>query len=293
MADTIAAHGFLTADQIAFFREQGFLRLERLCDEKEVTFLRAVHDRLFAQKAGRDQGAQFDMVGLDEENAVATSPQIINPHFFTPELKDTAFRAAALAVARQLLGPEAHWDFEHAIVKPPRIGAPTPWHQDEAFRRNHPPGYQEVSIWMPLQDVTRESGCLEFIPGSHRGPVLPHASPGGDPRIHALECVGDFDRAKAVACPLPAGGCTIHHCRTLHSAGPNRSAEPRRAYVQGFLLPVVGNPRLSPEFPWNAEKRTAASARKKRWRRTGGIFEEVARKVRRGWHRLTNHSSAR
>jgi ectoine hydroxylase-related dioxygenase (phytanoyl-CoA dioxygenase family) len=116
--------------------------------------------------------------------------------------------------------------------------------------------------------------------------VLRHASPGGDPRVHALECVGDFHPADAVTCPLPAGGCTIHHCRTLHHAGPNRSAIPRRAYIQGFELPIEGNPRLSPEFPWNVEKQTANQQRKKAWRRRGGVFTEVARKVRAGWTRL-------
>jgi ectoine hydroxylase-related dioxygenase (phytanoyl-CoA dioxygenase family) len=276
----------LTAEQVAFFHEHGYLRLDQISPPDEIEFLRGIYDRLFAEQAGRNQGAQFDMVGLDEEGKPQRSPQIINPVYFAPELEDTIFRTNSLAIARQLLGPEAHWAFEHAILKPPAIGAPTPWHQDEAFRRDHPAGYDEISIWMPLQPVTEENGCLEFLPGTNRGPVLPHASPGGDPRVHALECVGGFDPAAAVACPLPPGGCTIHHCRTLHHAGPNRSTFPRLAYIQGFALPVWGNPRLSPEFPWNIEKQTAAQQRKKAWRRRGGVLLEVARKLRARWNRL-------
>jgi len=277
----------LTAEQIAFFREHGYLRLECICPPEEVDFLREVYDRLFAEKVGREQGAQFDMVGLDEEGKPQASPQIINPVFFAPELKNSIFRSNALAVARQLLGPETFWSFEHAILKPAGIGAPTPWHQDEAFRRDHPPGYREISIWMPLQVATEENGCLEFIPGTNRGLVLPHASPGGDPRVHALECVSGFDPADAVACPLPPGGCTIHHCRTLHHAGPNRSAIPRRAYIQGFELPMEGNPKLSPEFTWNAEKQTTNQLRKRAWRRRGGVLTEIARKLHARWTRLT------
>lgn len=286
MTSTSTAVVALTAEQIAFFRKQGYLRLEQISPPEEVEFLRGVYDRLFAQKAGREQGAQFDMVGRDEEGQPQRSPQIINPVFFAPELEDTIFRRNALAIARQLLGPEAYGAFEHAILKPAEIGAPTPWHQDEAFRRDHPPGYDEISIWMPLQQVTTENGCLEFIPGTNRGPVLPHGSPGGDTRVHALECVSGFDGKTAVACPLPAGGCTIHHGRTLHHAGPNRTAAPRRAYIQGFTLPVKGNPRLSPEFPWNVEKQTAAQQRKKAWRRRGGVLQEVVRKLRARWNRL-------
>jgi ectoine hydroxylase-related dioxygenase (phytanoyl-CoA dioxygenase family) len=288
VATTIADDVKLTAEQISLFRAQGYLRMERICPPEEVDFLRDVYDRLFQERAGRAQGAQFDMVGLDEDDKPPASPQIINPVFFAPELKDTLFRRNALAVARQLLGPEAFWSFEHAILKPPGIGAPTPWHQDEAFRRNHAPGYREISIWMPLQIATEENGCLKFIPGSHLGPILRHASPGGDPRVHALECVGDFDPQRAVACPLPPGGCTIHHCRTLHHAGPNRSPIPRRAYIQGFELPAPGNPRLSPEFPWNAEKKTANQQRKKSWRMRGGVVAEVVRKIHAHWSRLAH-----
>ncbi len=271
----------LTQEQIASFEDNGFLHLERICPPEEVEFIIGVYDRLFADKAGRAQGAHFDMVGKDDDNAEPVSPQIINPVFFAPELKDTIFRKNALSVARQLLGPDAVGAFEHAIRKPPLIGAPTPWHQDEAFRRNHAPGYNEISIWMPLQPVDETSGCLQFVSGVHRGPVLSHRSPGNDPTVHALECVDDFASAKVVPVPLSAGGCTIHHCRTPHRAGANRSNGPRRAYILGFEVPTKGVPKMSPEFPWNLEKQTANKKRKQAWRMRGGVFVEVGRKIRR------------
>jgi ectoine hydroxylase-related dioxygenase (phytanoyl-CoA dioxygenase family) len=52
-----------------------------------------------------------------------------------------------------------------------------------------------------------------------------------------------------VACELPAGGAAIHDGRTVHGAGPNLSAEPRRALVFGFGLAPV--PLETPNrFPW-------------------------------------------
>ncbi|HEX8372237.1 MAG TPA: phytanoyl-CoA dioxygenase family protein [Chthoniobacterales bacterium] len=270
----------LTEEQIRFFHEEGYLCLDQISPAAEVEKLIGIYDRLFSVKAGRNQGAHFDMVGHDKDEEPPVSPQIINPVLFAPELKETEFRANAMILARQLLGPEARYDFEHAILKPPKIGAPTPWHQDEAFRRDHPPGYQEISVWMPLQDVDETNGCLEYLPGSHRKHVLRHASPGNDPLVHALECVEDFEAAKAVACPLPAGGCVIHHCRTLHHSTANRSSMPRRAYILGFAVPPEGNPRLSPGFPWNEEKMAPSKVRKLAWRRRGGFVVEVMRKIR-------------
>jgi ectoine hydroxylase-related dioxygenase (phytanoyl-CoA dioxygenase family) len=279
----------LTEEQIQFYKENGYLRIGQISPPEEVEFLRSVYDRLFEDKVGRHQGAFFDAVSADEDDEKPpTSPQIIDPVNFAPELKKTIFRANALAIAKQLLGADAYGVFEHAILKPAGIGAPTPWHQDEAFRYDYAPGYNEISIWMPLQPVDTRSGCLEFIPGSQRRPVLRHASPGNDPRIHALECIGEFDRSSAVACPLPAGGCTIHHCRTLHHAGANTSPNPRRAYILAFATPLKVNPKLSPQFPWNAEKQVASEMRKKDWRRRGGFVVEFVHKVQRRMAKLTH-----
>jgi len=279
----------LTEEQIQFFKENGYLRLEYISPPDEVEFLKRVYDRLFAQKAGRRQGAYFDAISVDQDDSKPhTSPQIIDPVLFAPELKKTIFRANAFAIAKQLLGPKAYGTFEHAILKPPGIGAPTPWHQDEAFNWDYAAGYEGISVWMPLQPVDTTNGCLEFIPGSHRQRVLHHASPGNDPRIHALACVDSFDETKAVACPLPAGGCTIHHVRTLHHAGPNTSPVPRRAYILAFALPVKGDPKLARPFPWNIEKQTASYQRRKAWQMRGGYAIELVHKFQKKIKRLTH-----
>jgi len=279
----------LSDEQTQRFKEQGYLQLENISPPEEVEFLKSVYDRLFAEKAGRRQGAYFDAVSIDEDNNKPhTSPQILDPVLFAPELKETVFRANGLAIAKQLLGSKAYGSFEHAILKPPGIGAPTPWHQDEAFRLDYAPGYDEISIWMPLQPVDTTSGCMEFLPGSHRQPVLRHASPGNDPRIHALACVDDFDQTKAVACPLPAGGCTIHHTRTLHHTGPNISPNPRRAYILAFALPVKPDYKFARPFPWNLEKQTASEQRKRDWRKRGGFAVEFVRKIQKKVTKLTH-----
>ena len=163
-------------------------------------------------------------------------------------------------------------------MKPALDGPATPWHQDEAF---HDPAfdYEEISIWLALQPVNEVNGCMQFLPGTHRE-VLPHCSPNDDPRVHGLECRAGFDPGAAVTCPLPAGGCTIHTGRTLHAAGPNRSAEPRLAYVLTYLLPPV--PAARPRsFPWLEEKNTARLHRKRRWMRRGGLFVATWRLLRR------------
>jgi hypothetical protein len=269
----------LTTDQARHFRETGYLVLPRICPPDEVVSLKKIIDRLFAEKIGWEQGAQFDMLSPDDGATPPSSLQIIDPVVFAPELRQTQFRRTALAMARQLLGPDARCSYEHAIYKPPYVGGATPWHQDEAFHDSGPPADAAISIWMPLQDVTDENGCLRFIPGSHLGEILSHRSPNNDPRIHSLECDGAFDAAAAVSCPLAAGGATIHHSRTLHAAGPNTSASARSAYVLTFSAPRQ-RAAAGGRFAWNQEKRTARLTRREKWRKRGGALGRAWRKLK-------------
>ena len=136
----------------------------------------------------------------------------------------------------------------------------TAWHQDEAFYARYT-NYRAVTVWMPLQPVGERNGCMEFIPGSHHGPVKPHRHIDNDPRIHGLEAF-DFDRSPAIACPLPAGGATFHGDRTLHHSGANRSDQPRRAYALVFGTRSKEFV-LREDFPWNLEAQTAREERAK------------------------------
>jgi hypothetical protein len=249
----------LTADQIRSFHNSGFLAVTRpLFDAVEIYRMRALYDRMFAERAGRADGNQFDLAGTDEDDRPAVLSQILHPHRYFPELRGP-YVDTLHDVAQQLLGPEVKTEIFHAILKPAGIGAPTPWHQDEAYWKPDRQ-YRSISIWIPLQDVTQENGCLWFNDGSHEWDVLEHRSIGGDPRVHGLELVDPSVIHDAVACPLPAGGFTIHRNRTAHFAGPNATGEPRRALVLSATLPDRPFP-IPRQFPWNEVKQTRRKER--------------------------------
>ena len=265
----------LTSDAIGKFWDQGFLDIPEICPAQEVDWLCGVYDRLFEQRVGWDKGDFFDFAGPDTPGSTPVLPQLIEPSQYEPSLRNTIFRSNALAVARQLLGPSAELVFEHAMLKPARIGAETPWHQDEAFFPIYT-NYQSITIWMPLQPVDLANGCMEFIAHSHTGAVLPHRRINNDPRLHGLEVCG-ANVGQPVSCPLPAGGATVHHCRTLHHAGPNVSGGPRRAYALGFGV-RSREYTLRTEFPWNAER---TSPRDKRAYEAQGLVQRCMSQLRR------------
>lgn len=255
---------------LAAFERDGFATIEHLVSPVEVASLYSTLMALHETNIGYNEGAQFDAVSIEDTTEQRRFPQIINPRIYAPALKNSAFYTAARSIARQLLGPRVRFKADISLLKPAVIGSPTPWHQDEAFG-NPAFDYDEVSIWLALTPANATNSCMSFLPGSHNFPVLEHRPMNGDPRIHSLECIGQFNEAAKVECPLSPGGCTIHHHRTLHCAGPNTSPYPRLAYV--LIFDTIPTLRTEPRgFPWHKDHNTARARREYRWRRNGGIL---------------------
>ena len=140
----------------------------------------------------------------------------------------------------------------------------TPWHQDEAYW-DPTLSYESLGVWVALQPVSVDNGCMQFIPGSHRASsdVLSHHTQQHNPRIHGLEVDNPSEYVKdVVSCPLAGGGATFHHCRTLHYTGPNRSVEPRRAYTLQFQCNTTKRSEARAN-DWNASKITEREKRAK------------------------------
>jgi ectoine hydroxylase-related dioxygenase (phytanoyl-CoA dioxygenase family) len=71
--------------------------------------------------------------------------------------------------ARLMQSSSARLYHDHMLTKEPGTRQRTPWHQDQPYY--NVVGRQNVSFWIPVDPVNRES-TLEFVAGSHRGPWL-------------------------------------------------------------------------------------------------------------------------
>jgi hypothetical protein len=212
------------------FARDGFVAVEGLLSPGEIGWYREVYERFLsgAIEVGRrrsDLGAGSDPRRPGVENIT----QILWPSESRPELLGTAAYTRALAIAREILGEDAAFDFDMLIDKAPLTATPTPWHQDCAYWIDLP-DRRAASCWIALDDATVDSGCLWFVPGSHRRAMRPHrpAGRGGG----ALEC--DATEAEGTPVPIAAGSCTFHHGGTLHASRGNTTRGRRRALVVNF-----------------------------------------------------------
>ncbi len=215
------------------FRRDGFAVVGRLVEPDELPGLVALVDALVAAYGSLGPDVGRDLVGsAGGDEGVPGVAQVMAPHRHAPELLDAPFLARATEVGRVALGPEAEVAVAMVVAKPPHSPAEVPWHQDAAYW-GHRVRTCGASIWIPLQDVGPDNGCLQFAAGTHVGPVRRHHHLHDDPAIHALELVAEEQAAlpPPTAVPLAAGVASIHDGHTVHASGPNHRPEPRRALV--------------------------------------------------------------
>ncbi|HKE94600.1 MAG TPA: phytanoyl-CoA dioxygenase family protein [Povalibacter sp.] len=276
---TRSATPVLSPWQLHDFADEGFLVLPQICSAIEVAWLHAALIELFRRRAGRTEGRQFDMLGLDTDADQPRQPQILEPSVLVPELLRTAYFQRVATAARQLLGRDAQFSFDHAILKPAGSAAATPWHQDEIHQTQRYLRHRQVSFWLALQHTSMLNGCMRYVPRSNHWPLLPHQPLNGDARLHALECVpGSFDESLAVEVPVHAGSCIAHGSRTLHAALPNFSAQDRIAYILAFIGPPLPGRRQRVAI---TAGETANRRRHQRWLLRGGFLVAIARRLAR------------
>jgi hypothetical protein len=275
----------LTPDQVAEFRRQGFLALETpLIPESELEWCRNILMRMIEGGEGRSEGRNLDLIAR-EGGEDTVLPTVLQPSLYATELRKLSYRKTALAVAHQLLGPQAEFAGDHTIFKPVHKGGVTPWHQDEAFRESGFE-YDEISIWIAMTESTVENGAMQYIPGSHLLGVLPHRLHGGSKQANTIECYAGFDVSTAAVRPIRAGAMIIHHGRTVHGAAANKTNTPRLAYILQYSTPV----RLSKvmrEAPWLEHLRTTNQKQRKNALLRGGIFPELFRVLRSDRHSVS------
>ena len=162
----------------------------------------------------------------------------------------------AAAIAQQLMrSQQVRLHHDHMLVKEAGTRQRTPWHQDQPYYNID--GSQNVSMWMPVDSVPRESS-LEFLAGSHLGPWLmprtfqdnqakwfPEGSLADLPAIEE-----DRDAYRILGWALEPGDAVFFHMLTLHGAAG--SSTRRRAFSVRFIgddARHAARPwRTSPEF---------------------------------------------
>jgi len=238
----------LDAEQLQFFREHGYLSGVRVLDEAQVDAMcRELQGFFDPEHVGSELWYEY-------HSNESTDPDRVLFHalgawrigeLFHDILWNPATNIAAsqlLAVVGETQAPAVPVRFWHdqLFCKPARHGGVVAWHQDYSYWTRTAP-LQHLTCWIGLDESTRDNGCLQYIPGSHRWDLLPITGLAGD--MAAIRKVLDDEQWEAlqnpVAIELEPGECAFHHPLMVHGSLENSTEQPRRACVINYVADGV------------------------------------------------------
>ena len=226
----------LNEEEIASFRENGYLKLDRpVLTPEQTAELRDALERTLQGKSAAAPEANRNLTG-DDENIVI---QVVNIWEAEPAFRRHLYNANIVPKIAQLMNTDTVRAWHDQIqVKPPHVGGPTTWHQDHPYWPVIQPA-DLISAWVALEDATIENGCMSMVPRSYKwGPYRDGSighnyadhSPTPDPAF-----IPSGESVQIMPIEVLAGHVVFHHCLTWHGAPPNRSPHNRPAIAVHYM----------------------------------------------------------
>lgn len=221
----------LTDDQLAFYRENGYVSGVRILTDAQC-------DALLGQLAGlMDPASPGHDLFHEYHSNESTDPNRVLFHALgawrvAPGFHDLLWNPAFTVPASQLLEGSVRFWHDQLFCKPARHGGVVAWHQDYSYwTRTKPLGH--LTCWIGLDDARADNGCLHYVPGSHTWELLPITGLAGDmDAIRQALTPDQFARLeRSTPIELKRGEATFHHPLLIHGSFANDTERPRRATV--------------------------------------------------------------
>lgn len=240
---THSQHAALSAEQIAHYREHGYIVVEDVVDKENLDELRKVTAEFIENSRAIEQSDNVYDIGHDHCAASPVVRRIKNPADQHPAYDKLMRSDAIVSIIADLIGPDIRFDHSKLNFKPPGGGAAIEWHQDWAF---YPHTNQDIlAVGVLLEDCNLDNGPLMVLPGSQNGPVYNHHHDGVFVGAIDLD-TESIDVSDAVALTGKAGSITIHQVRMVHGSRENFSNTTRPLLLLSYAAvdawPMVEKP---------------------------------------------------
>jgi phytanoyl-CoA hydroxylase len=235
----------ITAEQVAFYRENGYLVVENAMSMDEVEELRR-------ETVAICRGQRGEIRNGFQHSPEETDDEVIQRYLcihFPHKISDLMLRYLAHPVIvdalTKVIGPNVKCMQSMLFVK--SAGKPgQAWHQDEDFIPTRDRSL--TGAWMALDDATEENGTLWLLPGSHKPGVLWPQEQQNDPRFDCTVESYDFPYSDEDAVPVnvKTGAIVFFNGYLLHRSLPN--------YAKTGYRRVLVNHYMSAEslLPWRS-----------------------------------------
>ncbi len=153
-----------------------------------------------------------------------------------------------IAAASQVLGPDLMVWSSSLFIKEANTPHIVSWHQDLTYWGLA--DAEETTCWVALSPSNKASGCMSFVPGSHKKQLVPHRDTFSENNLlsRGQEIAVDVDESAAISIELEIGQASMHHGHLFHSSGPNTTGDRRIGsairYIKTSMKQTAGDKSL-------------------------------------------------
>ncbi|XP_042891095.1 probable phytanoyl-CoA dioxygenase [Penaeus japonicus] len=132
-------------------------------------------------------------------------------------------------------GHEVYHYHSKLIMKDARTGGRHVWHQDYGYWYRNGCLFPDMgSVFIPIDDCTKQNGCLQVLKGSHRLGRVDHVrigeQLGADPeRVEKAK-----EQLEHLHLEMKSGDVLFFHSNLLHTSDQNASERRRWAFIVAF-----------------------------------------------------------
>ena len=233
----------LTPEQWEQYERDGFLRLGKLLSDDELKQLQNEIDAIMLGQARVDYDNM--LMQLDSEDGAydKAGPQTkghkgatlnyrkIQDLEFDPIFLRYMQRSLFRDICQRVYGDKDISAYRAMFMnKPAGKGTWLPWHQDRWRSLDRDP---LVTIWTALDPATKENGCVQYIPGSHKHGLINSSHASGF--LTEEQAAGYCKPEHVHYLELEAGEVALLHNWVLHASDVNRSSIARRAFSVCYM----------------------------------------------------------
>jgi ectoine hydroxylase-related dioxygenase (phytanoyl-CoA dioxygenase family) len=216
----------LSEEQIAFYQENGYIQINDVFSQEELDEISALTDEI-------NERIEKTLPPIEERTPYQQAfLQVVNVWREDERFRKFTFHPVVGDIARRLMRADhvRLWH-DHLMTKlPGNAGRATDWHQDFPYWPMTEGG--PMSVWIPMQDVGLENGCMHFVPKSHDWNLREVVRIDIDEHADIFDAIRDKrpEEVQRVYCPLKRGSVTFHNGLTIHYAGKNLTDQPRKVF---------------------------------------------------------------
>jgi len=219
----------ISTAQIESYRKDGFLIIPGFINPHDADLLNSI--------ARGDQSMTRNAFGLVDTSGKSTKLTL----WYTPgdDVYGRMTRSKSAVEAANFLmdGAAETGHFQTKLMqKEPRVGGAWEWHQDYGYWYKNEFLFpdQMISMMIAITDATKENGCVQIIPGTHKMGRMEHGFSGEQvgASMRFVELALQTMPLKYVE--LKAGDVLFFHPNLLHRSAPNLSDSSRWSIISVY-----------------------------------------------------------